>query len=74
MKLTIIIEGPSVDILKIAKMLSDGGAEEALRPREFDAVNKFLDFDYSKCFDAWGYDPKRDGSDLVVTAKVKIEL
>lgn len=74
MKLTIEIEGTSEELGAIAATLSDGGGEPALRPYTFVEQDKFLKFDYSRCFTAWGYDPKKHGKNLVVTATVQTEV
>ena len=73
MKLTIEIEGEEKDLMQIAEQLSDGGGEQSLTPGEFDDSGKFILFDYSRCFPAWGYNKKKHGPDRLVTAKVTTE-
>lgn len=71
-KLHIIIEGTDDEIQLVAEQLSDGGGEESLNPFD-DRDRKHLNFDYAKCFPAWGYDPAKDGPDKIVTARITEE-
>jgi hypothetical protein len=73
MKLSIVFEGTEEEIHAIAEHFCDGGGDQNMVPVEFDDEDKRIIFDYSKCWTAWGYDPKVDGPDLVITGKIIVE-
>ncbi len=70
-RLVITIEGSSEELEQIAGHISDGGGEEGMLPWKFEELGKHMEFDYVKCFSAWGYDPDKDGLNKHITVRVK---
>ena len=68
MKLTIEFEGTKEELDNIAGAISDGGIEDSLCNALY-SPGYFIEFDYSKCFEAHGYDPEQDGEDLKIIVK-----
>ena len=71
-KKKVIIEFPNDESAqRFLGWLSDGGGEyNFFESEEYHCEDgkPIKRFDYKKAFPAWGYDPKKDGPDLLVEA------
>lgn len=70
----VIIEFPSLNAReRFLGWLSDGGGEYQFMEGEAvhapSPATEIKEFDYSRAFPAWGYDPKKHGPNKVVVAK-----
>lgn len=68
----LIIEFPNEELREwFLGYWSDGGGEyQAMEAREIYSDKNDIDFDYSKAFPAWGYNPEVDGDPKIIVKEI----